>query len=186
MSKIRKLPAQQARVETGPVQFGDDWPGVFIRGDNAGYYAMALDALLQQSDKADLLTLSILNGLRDALAGAIVGPAADLVRKPGGVQTEPNVPTVKHTPIKIDDYLPRQPAPVFAPVYPDGPNGPSRPGPAYAANLCPMCGITLDKVMSYFCPRTDCPTGMGPITCTTAEGSTCGCNALLGDCKCKP
>lgn len=24
-----------ARVETGAVQFGDDWPGLFLRGDNA-------------------------------------------------------------------------------------------------------------------------------------------------------
>lgn len=35
---IRKLPApadDQGRVETGAVQFGDDWPGLFIRGDNA-------------------------------------------------------------------------------------------------------------------------------------------------------
>lgn len=23
------------RPETGPMQFGDDWPGVFIRGDDA-------------------------------------------------------------------------------------------------------------------------------------------------------
>jgi len=27
------------RCETGPIRFGDDWPGVFIRGDNAAYYA---------------------------------------------------------------------------------------------------------------------------------------------------
>lgn len=26
---------QAERPETGPMQFGDDWPGVFIRGDNA-------------------------------------------------------------------------------------------------------------------------------------------------------
>lgn len=27
------------RIETGKVQFGDDWSGIFIRGDNAmGYY----------------------------------------------------------------------------------------------------------------------------------------------------
>ncbi len=32
------------RVETGPVQFNDDWPGVFIRGDNAAYYAMMLES----------------------------------------------------------------------------------------------------------------------------------------------
>ena len=34
------------RVETGPMKFGDDWTGVFIRGDNAGGYALALSALL--------------------------------------------------------------------------------------------------------------------------------------------
>lgn len=43
MSEIRKLPAaQDGRVETGPVQFGDDWPGIFVRGDNAFAYSMAL------------------------------------------------------------------------------------------------------------------------------------------------
>jgi hypothetical protein len=33
-SEIRKISAQDERVETGPVQFGDDWPGLFIRGDD--------------------------------------------------------------------------------------------------------------------------------------------------------
>lgn len=33
MSRI--LPKQANRVETGSVQFGEDWPGVFIRGDEA-------------------------------------------------------------------------------------------------------------------------------------------------------
>jgi uncharacterized protein (TIGR02996 family) len=28
-------PIDSPRVETGAVQFGDDWPGLFIRGDNA-------------------------------------------------------------------------------------------------------------------------------------------------------
>ena len=35
-------PAGMARVETGPVSFGRDWPGVFIRGDNAMWYSMNL------------------------------------------------------------------------------------------------------------------------------------------------
>lgn len=37
MSDVQHLPAPKdtERVETGPVQFGNDWPGVFIRGDNA-------------------------------------------------------------------------------------------------------------------------------------------------------
>ncbi|MEN8764135.1 MAG: hypothetical protein ABF290_17120 [Thiogranum sp.] len=42
MSKVRQLSEQTERVETGPVQFGDDWPGIFIRGDNAAHYALML------------------------------------------------------------------------------------------------------------------------------------------------
>lgn len=30
------------RVETGALQINDDWPGVFLRGDNAMYYSMQL------------------------------------------------------------------------------------------------------------------------------------------------
>jgi hypothetical protein len=38
---VRELPHMTERVETGAVQFGSqDWPGVFIRGDNAFNYAM--------------------------------------------------------------------------------------------------------------------------------------------------
>lgn len=29
------LPEGMTRMESGPVAFGDDWPGYFIRGDNA-------------------------------------------------------------------------------------------------------------------------------------------------------
>ena len=38
-------PDGQNRVETGPVQFGDDWPGVFIRGDHALALAYMLEGL---------------------------------------------------------------------------------------------------------------------------------------------
>lgn len=38
MSKLQKL----TRLETGPIQLGDDWPGVVIRGDDAIGYATAL------------------------------------------------------------------------------------------------------------------------------------------------
>jgi hypothetical protein len=47
---IRKLPAIDERVETGPIQFGEDWPGTFIRGDNAAYYVMCLEAVLSGTD----------------------------------------------------------------------------------------------------------------------------------------
>lgn len=43
---VRELPVQTPRVETGPVQFGNDWPGLFIRGDQAFGYAMYIDQLL--------------------------------------------------------------------------------------------------------------------------------------------
>lgn len=38
----------EGRPETGALQVNDDWPGVFIRGDNAIMgYAPALEALLE-------------------------------------------------------------------------------------------------------------------------------------------
>ncbi len=37
----RGAPGVNDRVESGAVQFGDDWPGLFLRGDDA--FAMALD-----------------------------------------------------------------------------------------------------------------------------------------------
>ena len=40
---LRKIEGEfPERVETGPVQFGGDWPGVFIRGDHALYTAHVL------------------------------------------------------------------------------------------------------------------------------------------------
>lgn len=46
MSDIRRLPAVEDRVETGPVQFGEDWPGFFIRGDHAFALRIALGVAL--------------------------------------------------------------------------------------------------------------------------------------------
>lgn len=65
MSRLTKAPALPERAETGPLQFGDDWPGVFIRGDNALAYAMALKAALAGDNSA--ITLSVLEGLRKQL-----------------------------------------------------------------------------------------------------------------------
>ena len=47
MSDIRVLPEQANRVETGPVQFGSDWPGLFIRGDDAAYLWAVLSEVLR-------------------------------------------------------------------------------------------------------------------------------------------
>lgn len=42
----RQLPAQSPPVETGPIRFGNDKTGVFIRADNALGFSMALRNLL--------------------------------------------------------------------------------------------------------------------------------------------
>lgn len=56
---VLNLPEQFGRVETGPIQFGDDWPGVFIRGDNALVYAHILEQLLYVANPDRLRQLSI-------------------------------------------------------------------------------------------------------------------------------
>lgn len=40
------------RQETGPMKFGDDWTGLFIRGDNAMYYGVCLEDVLESLDGA--------------------------------------------------------------------------------------------------------------------------------------
>lgn len=46
------------RVETGVVRFNDDWPGVFIRGDNAFAYAQYLKVLLAIHRESETQTLA--------------------------------------------------------------------------------------------------------------------------------
>lgn len=65
-TKLRRLPAETPRVETGPTQFGDDWPGVFIRGDNANHYARHLGILLDHNadETAKALSRAVVQGLK--------------------------------------------------------------------------------------------------------------------------
>jgi hypothetical protein len=44
-----------ARPETGPMKFGDDWTGVFIRGDYAGPMAFYLSLALERIKAARVL-----------------------------------------------------------------------------------------------------------------------------------
>lgn len=50
MTEIQKVPAPDGgiRVESGPVQFGEDWPGVFLRGDDAVMVASTLAFLVAE------------------------------------------------------------------------------------------------------------------------------------------
>lgn len=67
----RLMPAQAGRVETGPVQFGDDWPGVFIRGDAAAAHAAMLqDVILRGgSPLARVWLAGLYNTLRSCFVG---------------------------------------------------------------------------------------------------------------------
>lgn len=71
---VRKLDAVAERIETGPTQFGDDWPGVFIRGDNAAAYAMHLRALLYATPPAvsDPFGVAVVRGLVELLESSRV------------------------------------------------------------------------------------------------------------------
>lgn len=49
---VRDLGEQQPRVESGPVRFGGDWPGLWLRGDSCFAYMLALRSLLANKDDA--------------------------------------------------------------------------------------------------------------------------------------
>lgn len=70
------------RVETGPVQFNDDWPGVFIRGDNAAYLAICLDSALRELSSQDTsfesaFHLNALQHLLELLKGSNISNITD-------------------------------------------------------------------------------------------------------------
>ena len=66
----RIFPEQSPRVETGTVQFGNDWPGVYIRGDNASHMSLELRALLASNEARDHpISYSSLRQLLDILTG---------------------------------------------------------------------------------------------------------------------
>lgn len=45
METVRKFDAQVERVESGAIQFGDDWPGLFLRGDESFNIAMNINTV---------------------------------------------------------------------------------------------------------------------------------------------
>jgi len=65
------LPKQFDRVETGSIQFNEDWPGVFIRGDNAMWYGHNLERLLDdpKAFEQDEIGKALLRGLAKTLSG---------------------------------------------------------------------------------------------------------------------
>jgi hypothetical protein len=68
------------RAESGPIQFGDDWPGVFLRGDYAGPMSFVLNQVLDAvKDGKDVSPMDILQlrGLANTLAASDVRSGTD-------------------------------------------------------------------------------------------------------------
>jgi hypothetical protein len=75
------MESKNQRPETGPMEFPGDWPGIFIRGDNAFMFTMAIDVVLNDMDamidergerstrRFDIIQMNILRGLGKLLAG---------------------------------------------------------------------------------------------------------------------
>jgi hypothetical protein len=80
--KPRKLREYKKRVETGPVAFGSDWPGVFIRGDNALAFGWNLRNAVVKLTKyphpsIDPITVMYLTQLADTLQSCRVGDSPE-------------------------------------------------------------------------------------------------------------
>lgn len=71
LTEVPSLP--NGRPETGPMQFGDDWPGVFIRGDNALFYAKAVESALRLLPESSWSEKAMLNNLMNDLKSCSVG-----------------------------------------------------------------------------------------------------------------
>jgi hypothetical protein len=67
--KARKFDEQEERVESGPIQFGNDWPGLFLRGDAALYYGFLLGMFLNKEiSEEDAISRCALIGLQRSLS----------------------------------------------------------------------------------------------------------------------
>lgn len=71
----------QHRPECGAMKFGDDWPGLFLRGDAAEVYHAALNRALLAMEEGDPPHMHIISILRD-------------------LKTELGLPTDKEAPVQ--------------------------------------------------------------------------------------
>ena len=83
---VASMQVEGGRIETGPVEFtypsGQvDWPGTFIRGDNAGWYAMLLKRVLDVAPPDMAMDVMQLRGLLSDLSECVLGPAGEMLRE---------------------------------------------------------------------------------------------------------
>lgn len=63
---VQKIPYDGPRVEGPAVQFGEDWPGLFLRGDHCIAVAGAIERVQQllAGNKDAILPLALLEGVK--------------------------------------------------------------------------------------------------------------------------
>ena len=71
--QIKRIVNGEDRLETGVVQCGLDWPGIFIRGDDAMRLALTIETVLESHIKDPDIFTSQLNGWPEVLKSCVVG-----------------------------------------------------------------------------------------------------------------
>ena len=72
-----QLPDQGHRVESGNIRFGDDWTGVFFRGDHAFGFLMMIISVLQKAvanEPIPRVTCQMLTSYGENLVACIEDP----------------------------------------------------------------------------------------------------------------
>ena len=54
--KIKNLKKIKERIETGAIQFGEDWPGIYLRGGDALWFGYILKMLNEKYPFDEVLT----------------------------------------------------------------------------------------------------------------------------------
>ena len=80
---IRMLPEQAERVESGAVQFGNDWPGIFLRGDNTFGFLLAMKSFLDKTPEEMKKSFEYLTikGYMQLFSECIIGSTGEAMRK---------------------------------------------------------------------------------------------------------
>lgn len=73
ITQIAQVKDSNNRLETGVVQCGLDWPGIFIRGDDAMRLALTIETVLESHIKDPDIFTHQLNGWPELLKTCVIG-----------------------------------------------------------------------------------------------------------------
>jgi len=78
LRRIRALPEVEGRIETGAIRFGAEYPGVFVRADDAYGFCGAINQALQEVGNPE--AQEGLRRLKTLLESCVVGADRKLLR----------------------------------------------------------------------------------------------------------